>query len=89
MKAEFGFCSVCEKVIAKKCSGCDAKVKTEDYTEVEMVWTNGAKMKIGICVDCAKSHAWTTPEAKAGITQAHWDIWDKQGGRYDKEVVLV
>lgn len=89
MRAEYGYCMICDKEIAKKCSGCDAKVKTNDYTEVEVQWTSGAKMKIGVCIDCAKNHTWATPEAKKGITKAHWDAWDKQGGKYDKEIVLV
>jgi hypothetical protein len=88
-RAEFGYCAVCDKEIAKKCGACDTKVKTQDYTEVEVAWSNGAKMKIGVCVPCAKDHAWTSPTAKQAITQAHWDYWDKMGGKYDKEVVLV
>lgn len=89
MKCEGGFCSVCDKEIARKCTGCDARVKTQDYTEVEVAWSNGAKMVIAVCVDCAKSHAYMTPEAKRGITEAHWDTWTKQGGKFDREIVLV
>ena len=89
MRAEAGYCSVCDKEIAKTCASCSVKSKTSDYTEVEVVWSNGAKMKIGVCLDCATNHKWMTPGAKAGITQAHWDYWDKLGGKYDKEVILV
>lgn len=89
MRAEFGYCMICDKEIAKKCDSCDAKIKTPDYTEVQVEWSNGSKMKIGVCVDCATNHKWATPEAKKGIMQTHWDYWDKKGGAYDKEVVLV
>lgn len=85
MKCEFGFCSVCDKEIA---SGTP-KRPTNDYTEVEMTWSQGAKMNVAVCTDCARSHAWATPEAKEGITQAHWDRWDKEHGIYSKEIVLV
>lgn len=89
MKCEFGYCTVCEKDIAKTCETCGHKGKTHDYTEVTMEWSNGAKMPIGVCVDCAKSHAWATQEAKLGITKAHWAAWDKANGHYDPEVVIV
>ncbi len=89
MKAEFGYCSVCDKEIARKCDFCATKTKTSDYTEVEVAWSNGAKMKIGVCTDCAKNHRWTIPEVKQGITQAHWSHWDKLGAKYDKEITLV
>lgn len=89
MKCEYGFCSVCDKVIARTCDSCPAKTPTNEYTEVEVTWSNGAKMKIGVCLDCAKSHAWMSPKVKEGITQAHWDYWDKKGAKYDKEVVVV
>jgi len=85
MKCEFGYCTVCEKVIA---SG-EPKRPTQDYTEVQMEWSNGSKMKIAVCVDCAKTHRWATPEAKDGITKAHWDAWDKQNALYDRAVTLV
>jgi len=89
MICKFGFCSVCEKEISKKCDTCDHRQQTQDYTEVEMQWSNGAKMKVGVCMDCANSHAWTTPQAKEGITKAHWDYWDKGNCTYDKEIVIA
>lgn len=89
MRAEFGYCTVCEKEIARTCSDCSNKAKTNDYTEVQVEWSNGSKMKIAVCVDCATSHKWATPEAKAGITKAHWDAWDRLGGAYDKQIVIV
>jgi hypothetical protein len=46
-------------------------------------------MKIGICNDCATKHIWASEEGKQGITQAHWDYWDKMGSAYDKGVIIV
>lgn len=89
MRCEFGYCMVCDKEIAKTCTTCGNRGKTSEYTEVEIQWSNGSKMQIAVCVSCATSHAWTTPQAKVAITQAHWDAWDKTGGKYDKEVVVV
>ncbi len=84
-----GQCVVCEKSIASVCPTCGSKRFSELFTEVTVQWSNGSLMPIGICRDCAKDNKWSTPEAKAGIAQAHWDYWDKTGGRYDKAVVLA
>lgn len=89
MRVEFGYCMVCDKETAKKCDSCATKVPTKDFSEVEVAWSNGAKMRIGVCLDCATSHRWATPQAKTEITKAHWDHWDKVGGKYDKEIVIV
>ncbi len=89
MRTEFGYCSVCDKEIAKLCTGCGAKTKTADYTEVEVQWSNGSKMNIAVCLDCAAKNRHASPEAKATITKAHQDYWDKKGGIYDKAVALV
>lgn len=89
MRVELGYCAVCDKEIAKKCQHCTHRQPTEDYTEVQMNWSNGSKMQVAVCKTCATTHAWTTPEAKIGITQAHFDAWDRTGASYDKAVVLV
>ncbi len=89
MRCEFGYCGVCDKEIAKKCDSCSHKKPTEDYTEVQVEWSNGAKMNIAVCKECATNHRWATPEAKKGITHAHWAAWDKTGGKYSKEIVIV
>lgn len=89
MRCEFGYCMVCDREIAKTCTACGAKSKTSEYTEVQVEWSNGSKMQIAICISCATRHAFATPEAKAGITRAHWDAWNKTGGKYDKEIVVV
>lgn len=90
MRCELGFCMICDKKIMQGCPACGMNKKpTNDYTEVQVTWSNGAAMKIGVCTACATSHAWTTPAAKEGITKAHWDAWDKLGGKYDREVVVA
>lgn len=88
MKCEFGYCTTCEKEIALPREGSQTRIPTNDYSEVEVKWTNGSRMKIAVCVNCAKSHIWATPEAKKGITIAHWEAWDKLGGAYDQRVVI-
>lgn len=89
MKCEFGYCSVCEKDISQKCPSCEAKRPGPEYTEVQVEWSNGSKMQIAVCLDCALSHLWSTSEAKRGLTEEHWAYWDKKGQMYDKAVVIV
>ncbi len=84
-----GACLVCDKAIAKACAACGITSKTNEYTEVEIQWSNGCKMKIGICASCATNHAWMNPQAKEKIKLAHWNVWEKEGGRYDPEVFIV
>lgn len=84
-----GYCVTCEKAIHAACGSCGAKKFSRDFTEVTVQWSNGSKMPIGICTECAAGNKWNTPEALAGITKAHWDYWDKTGGKYDKAVTLV
>lgn len=87
MKCERGLCLVCEKEIAKKCTGCDALTNTQDYTEVELNWSNKSRMRTPVCIDCSKDKVWKAD--KMELTKAIWDAWDKQGARYDKEIVIV
>lgn len=89
MKCEFGFCMLCEKEIAPPCGHCNTRKPGSQYTEVEVAWSNGSKMKVAVCVDCAVKNAHASPEAKEGITKAHWNHWDAQGGDYDEAVVIV
>lgn len=78
-----GLCCVCEKPIAA------GGKPTEDFTQVQVTWSNGSKMDIGVCKQCATTHAYATPEAKAGVTKAHQDYWTVRGGTFDPEVVIV
>lgn len=87
MRCEYGYCLVCDKEIAKKCDSCATKKPTEDYTEVELKWSNGSKMVTAVCVECARDKVWTAD--KKEMQQAIWSAWDKQKAVYSKEVVLV
>lgn len=80
---------VCDKEIAKACGSCSTRKPTRDYTEVQVQWSNGSRMNIAVCIDCATSHVWATPEAKAGIALAHQTHWDKHKLIYDPAVTLV
>lgn len=88
MKCEKGFCLVCEKQIASPCSSCGVGWKnSEEYTHVQLTWTNGSKMDVAVCVGCAKDAVWKAD--KLQMTQAIWDAWDKLGASYSKVVVLA
>lgn len=59
------------------------------HSQVEVMWSNGSRMPIGLCKDCATSHVWTTPEGKTTIRDWHFKYWDENGGRYDKGITIV
>lgn len=87
MKCEYGYCLVCEKEIAKSCGTCSTRKPTNDYTEIQLLWSNGSKMATAVCIDCAKGPVWKAD--KPGMTKAIWDAWDKMNHTYDKEIVIV
>lgn len=88
MKCEKGLCLVCEKVIAEPCGHCgNAWKNNEQYTHVQLQWSNGSRMDVPVCVGCSKDAVWKAD--KMAMTQAIWDAWDRLGGTYDKAVTLV
>lgn len=87
MKCEYGLCLVCEKEIAKPCGECGVKKPTNDYTEVELTWSNGSKMATAVCTECAPERVWKAD--KDEMTKAVWAAWDKLKHPYSKEIVLV
>ncbi len=89
VKWRVGTCLVCDQSIAETCQACGIFSKSPNYTEVEIQWSNGCKMNIAICLRCSVDHTWTSPRAKQKIKEAHWDTWDKEGGKYDPEVFIV
>lgn len=78
-----GYCIIDDKPLLK-----DGRL-TDEYTEVEVKWSNQSKMKIALCKDCATGHKWDTPEGKKQITDWHHLYWEMHGGKVDKEVVIV
>lgn len=89
MAIEYGFCMVCGKEICPACRECGTRKPGSQYTEVTMDWSNGSKMQVGVCVDCAVANKHTTAHAKAKITEAHQKHWEEKGGQFDKGIVLV
>lgn len=80
-----GYCMVCNAKTHTECGHCGTKKFTDQHTEVEMTWSNGAKMKIGVCNACARANAQELPENKLKITAAHHDHWAIS----DRAVTLV
>lgn len=78
-----GSCTICDKEIFS--SGRP----NEHFTQVEVVWSNGSKMSVGVCKDCAVGHKQATEEGKRAIEKWHWTFWDAQRAKYDKEITLV
>lgn len=87
MSAEFGFCAICNKEIAKACAACGVRKVGGDYTEVQVQWSNGSKMNIAVCLDCSKKPIGDAE--KKTVTEAHFAAWERRGGIFDKGVVLV
>ena len=79
-------CIVCDKSIATACTACGVIRKSGDYTEVLIPWTNGSRMTMAVCVECAKQKVWKAD--KVEMTKAVWAAWDKKGGIYDKGIVI-
>lgn len=88
MKCEFGYCLVCEREIARRCGECGTRKPSDDYTEVQLTWSNGSRMNTAVCVDCAVSGRAHQADKKQ-MTEAIWRAWDRQGAVYDKGAVLV
>lgn len=88
MKCEYGFCCVCEKEIAPK-DADGQRYPSNEYSEVQVEWKNGSRMNIAVCLKCATSHVWSTPESKRGITKAHQDKWTEEGGVFDPGITIV
>jgi hypothetical protein len=86
---ELGYCLLCNAKIHTQCGHCGEKKFTDQKTDVEVEWSNGSKMKIGVCVPCAASNAHGTAHGKMLVTKAHHDHWDALGQKHDREVVIV
>jgi hypothetical protein len=87
MRCEWGYCLVCDKVLAEDCAGCGRKKTNQFYTEVQLPWSNGSRMNVAVCTDCAQEKVFKAD--KTEMTKAIWDAWDRQGGHYSKEIILV
>lgn len=84
-----GKCCVCEKDIADACPTCGTKKFNVEHNQVDVKWSNGSIMPIGVCRDCATNHKYDSVEAKQGITEAHWKYWESQGAKPDRSIVIV
>jgi len=80
-----GYCMICGAKTHAECPTCGVKKVNGQYTEVEVSWSNGAWMRIGVCVECAATNAHTKPENKKKIEKAHHDHWRNS----DRSVTLV
>lgn len=89
MICEPGKCCICEKDIANTCESCGAKKFSDEHTRVDVKWSNGSVMPIGVCKKCAEDKLVENDEVKRGITEAHWKFWEQMGGQPDKEVTIV
>lgn len=86
LRCEFGYCINCDKEIAPKDESGKRRTGAE-YTEVMIPWTNGSRMQMACCVACSKGPIWKAD--KMEMTKAVWAAWDKEGGTYDKEIVIA
>lgn len=73
---------------------CDKPLITDgklngEYTEVEVQWSNGSKMRIAVCKKCATDGTWATDSGKDTITDWHHVYWERSGVAVDREIVIV
>lgn len=88
MTCEKGKCLVCETQISVPCKECGNSWKNlENYTHVQIPWSNGSKMEVAVCIPCSKDAVWKAD--KTQMTNAIWGAWDKIGSTYSKEIVLA
>ena len=86
MKCEFGWCPVCDKEIASKCGSCQVRKPNEFYTEVLMNLSNGSKMVMAVCIDCASKNRVHSVD-KADLMLAVKAGWIKNHQNSPKEVL--
>lgn len=86
MRCEQGFCIVCDKEISPASCDCGKRHPGPQYTEVMIPWTNGSRMAMAVCLECAPDKIWKAD--KDEMTKAVWAAWDKTGHTYDKEIVI-
>lgn len=89
MPFDGSYCMLCDAKTHVECGACGYKKPNDQYTQVEVQWTNGSKMQIGICVGCAIKNVHAAPENKTLITKLHQDEWDRLGHKYDREIVIA
>ena len=81
-----GYCMICNAKTHTQCGTCGTKKFNDQHTEVEVKWSNGSKMRVGVCVDCAKNNLHDLSENKKKIGDAHHDHWQ---GKSDRSVTIV
>lgn len=75
---------------ARLCMFCwDEHMRPDRYAQVDVRWSNGSVMPIGVCKGCADSGVVGTAEGKKVVQKWHWDYWRERGGRVDEGVVIV
>lgn len=89
MICEPGKCCVCEKSVAAECPTCGSKRLSDEHTRVDVTWSNGSVMPIGVCRKCADDKMIEKDDVKRGVTEAHWKFWESMGATPDKEIVIV
>lgn len=87
MRCQRGYCIACDKEIESRCPTCNHMQKNEHYTEVQVPWSNGSKMQMQCCIPCSKENVWKVN--KQDMTEAVWAAWDKEGGKFDRSIVIV
>ena len=83
------YCMLCGTQTHVVCAHCGHARPNDQYTQVEVQWSHGPKMMIGICVGCAVKNAHCDEANKALIGKLHHDHWEKKGEPHDREMTIV
>ena len=88
MRCEFGYCLVCDAEIADACKECGARKPNSKYTEVHLPTSDGSKLVVAVCTDCAPKKVWESD--KREMMQAVQNAWQKQpGGSHKPDLALL
>lgn len=88
MRLGQGICVNCEAEIARPCTDCRQAYKLlENYTTVELIWSNGSRMTFPVCIKCSQGPIWSCD--KKVLTELIWKKWQEQGGQFDRSIVLT
>lgn len=87
MKCEFGFCINCEKEISSACVQCGTRRINDQYTEVALPMTNGSKMVVGVCLDCADKVFHADKNALMDAVKSAW-IREHHKAKRPHEILL-
>ena len=76
-----GVCIYCGRSTHRRCVTCGGKELSDQFTEVEVVFSNHSRGRVGVCLDCKDKVATASPEKKAEMMESIRAGWDQDMDR--------